>query len=68
ALAAELDGYSAADCSALLREAALAAMRRDIDAVTVTADDVATARESVRPSLDPVQVAELEAYAQRRAE
>lgn len=67
-LAADLEGYSAADCSALLREAALAAMRRDIDAATVTADDVATARSTVRPSLDPVQVAELEAYAQRRAE
>ncbi|EGD53825.1 AAA family ATPase [Gordonia neofelifaecis] len=67
ALAAELDGYSAADCSALLREAALAAMRRDIDAATVTADDVATARASVRPSLDPAQVAELAAYADRRS-
>ncbi|ALG83569.1 AAA family ATPase [Gordonia phthalatica] len=67
-LAADLDGYSAADCSALLREAALAAMRRDIDAATVTADDVETARATVRPSLDPVQVAELAAYAERRAE
>jgi len=67
-LAAELDGYSAADCSALLREAALAAMRRDIDAATVTAADVETARAAVRPSLDPDQVAELEAYAARRAE
>ena len=66
ALAADLDGYSAADCSALLREAALAAMRRDIEAATVTADDVSTARTAVRPSLDPNQVAELEAYAQRR--
>ncbi|MGO3326226.1 AAA family ATPase [Gordonia sp. (in: high G+C Gram-positive bacteria)] len=65
-LAADLDGYSAADCSALLREAALAAMRRDIEAATVTVDDVATARSAVRPSLDPKQVAELEAYAQRR--
>lgn len=67
-LALELDGYSAADCSALLREAALAAMRRDIDAATVTADDVETARRSVRPSLEPEQVAELEAYAARRAD
>ncbi len=32
ALAAELNGYSAADCVALLREAALTAMRRSIDA------------------------------------
>ena len=45
ALADELDGYSAADCVALLREAALTAMRRSIDAADVTAADVATARE-----------------------
>ena len=62
ALAADLDGYSAADCSALLREAALAAMRRDVDTAVVTADDVAAARDTVRPSLDPEQVAALKAY------
>ncbi|MFC7754680.1 AAA family ATPase [Tsukamurella soli] len=67
-LAAELDGYSAADCSALLREAALTAMRRDIDAATVTPDDVAAALGVVRPSLDPAQVADLEAYAAHRAQ
>ncbi|MBM7368046.1 AAA family ATPase [Gordonia hydrophobica] len=67
-LAADLDGYSAADCSALLREAALAAMRRDIDAATVTDADVETARAVVRPSLDSAQVAELAAYAERRAQ
>ncbi|MFC9787468.1 AAA family ATPase [Rhodococcus sp. NPDC127528] len=66
ALAEELDGYSAADCSALLREAALAAMRRSVDAADVTAADVAAARESVRPSLDPEQVAHLQAYADMR--
>ena len=66
ALAADLDGYSAADCSALLREAALAAMRRDINAATVTSADLDVARTAVRPSLDPDQVAELEAYAERR--
>ncbi|GEE01359.1 putative conserved ATPase [Gordonia spumicola] len=66
ALAAELDGYSAADCSALLREAALAAMRRDIEAATVTSADLDVARAAVRPSLDADQVAELEAYAERR--
>jgi transitional endoplasmic reticulum ATPase len=64
-LAEDLDGYSAADCAALLREAALAAMRRDVDTAVVTADDVATARDAVRPSLDPVQVAALEAYSTR---
>ncbi|WP_137145854.1 AAA family ATPase [Mycolicibacterium sp. CR10] len=61
-LAADLDGYSAADCVALLREAALTAMRRSIDAADVTAADVAAAREAVRPSLDPVQVESLRAF------
>jgi transitional endoplasmic reticulum ATPase len=65
-LAVDLEGYSAADCSALLREAALAAMRRSMDAADVTAADVATAREKVRPSLDPEQVAHLQAYADNR--
>ncbi|MGE0216584.1 AAA family ATPase [Mycolicibacterium sp.] len=65
-LAADLDGYSAADCVALLREAALTAMRRSIDAADVTADDVAKAREAVRPSLDPVQVESLRAFAASR--
>ena len=65
-LAADLDGYSAADCSALLREAALAAMRRNIDAATVTAEDVASARAKVRPSLDPDQVENLRQYADKR--
>lgn len=62
-VAAGLDGYSAADCVALLREAALTAMRRSIDATDVTAADLATARENVRPSLDPTQVEELRAFA-----
>ncbi len=66
ALAAELDGYSAADCVALLREAALTAMRRSIDAADVTAADVAKAREAVRPSLDPLQVESLRAFAETR--
>ncbi|MSX08950.1 MAG: hypothetical protein F2801_22455, partial [Actinobacteria bacterium] len=61
-LARDLDGYSAADCAALLREAALTAMRRSMDAADVTAEDVATARATVKPSLDPEQVAHLRAY------
>ena len=65
-LADELDGYSAADCVALLREAALTAMRRSIDAADVTAADVAKARENVRPSLDPVQVEALKAFSAGR--
>jgi len=66
ALAADLDGYSAADCVALLREAALTAMRRSIDAADVTAADVAKAREAVRPSLDPLQVESLRAFGETR--
>jgi transitional endoplasmic reticulum ATPase len=66
ALAADLDGYSGADCVALLREAALTAMRRSVDAAEITAADVAAARETVRPSLDPVQLAALRAFAAER--
>jgi len=66
ALAADLDGYSAADCVALLREAALTAMRRSVDAAEITAADVAAARENVRPSLDPAQLAALRAFATER--
>jgi transitional endoplasmic reticulum ATPase len=66
ALAADLDGYSAADCVALLREAALTAMRRSVDAAEITTDDVAAARETVRPSLDPAQLASLRAFAAER--
>ncbi len=62
-VAAEIDGYSAADCVALLREAALTAMRRTIDADNVTAADLEAARKTVRPSLDPVQVDSLRAFA-----
>ncbi|MFI5932555.1 AAA family ATPase [Actinoplanes sp. NPDC051494] len=63
ALAIDLEGFSAADCAALIREAALSAMRESLDATTVTADNVATARKRVRASLDPGQVAALAAYA-----
>ncbi|MFI7577571.1 AAA family ATPase [Micromonospora sp. NPDC049497] len=66
ALGGELDGFSAADCAALVREAALAAMRESLTATTVTAAHVETARRRVRPSLDPAQVAWLEAYAEGR--
>ena len=62
-VAAGLDGYSAADCVALLREAALTAMRRSIDAADVTAADLEAARKTVRPSLDPLQLESLRAFA-----
>ena len=62
-VAAGLDGYSAADCVALLREAALTAMRRSIDAADVTAADLEAARKTVRPSLDALQLESLRAFA-----
>jgi transitional endoplasmic reticulum ATPase len=67
ALGTELAGFSAADCAALIRESALAAMRESLEASTVTAANVAAARERIRPSLDPNQVAWLSAYAHTHA-
>jgi transitional endoplasmic reticulum ATPase len=64
ALGAELDGFSAADCAALIREAALTAMRESMESATVTGAHVKAARERTRPSLDPSQVAWLAAYAE----
>lgn len=64
-VAGTLDGYSAADCAALIREAALTAMRESLQAREVTSAHLATAREAVRPSLDPAQLAALEDYANR---
>ncbi|MEV8444201.1 AAA family ATPase [Actinosynnema sp. NPDC051121] len=66
ALAEELDGYSAADCAALIREAALTAMRESLSAAEVTGAHLASARAAVRPSLDPAQLAALAAYAESR--
>ncbi|WP_031464692.1 AAA family ATPase [Sciscionella sediminilitoris] len=62
-LAESLEGYSAADCAALVREAALTAMREDIEAASVGQAHFDRARETVRPSLDPRQLAELRAFA-----
>ncbi|MFC4947487.1 AAA family ATPase [Pseudonocardia sp. GCM10023141] len=66
ALGAELEGYSAADCAAVLREAALTAMRESLDAACVTGAHIAAARAAVPASLDPEQLAQLQAYADRR--
>ncbi|MDQ4032435.1 MAG: AAA family ATPase [Actinomycetota bacterium] len=66
ALAADLAGYSAADCAALIREAALTAMRESLEATEVTAAQLAAARQAIRPSLDPVQLAALASYAAGR--
>ena len=61
------EGFSAADCTALVREAALTAMRASMTATTVTAAQLEGALTRVRPSLDPAQVAALASYAERRA-
>jgi transitional endoplasmic reticulum ATPase len=65
-LGAELEGYSAADCAAVLREAALTAMRESLEAAEVTGAHIAAARAAVPPSLDPAQLVALQAYADRR--
>jgi transitional endoplasmic reticulum ATPase len=65
-VADELWLYSAADCAALVREAALTAMRESLDASIVTASHMAQAMERVRPSLDPEQLEYLENYARNR--
>ncbi|GAA1199432.1 AAA family ATPase [Prauserella alba] len=65
-LAAALERYSAADCAALIREAALTAMRESLEATEVTAAHLDKARTVVRPSLDPQQLADLEEYARNR--
>ncbi|MFI6029760.1 AAA family ATPase [Amycolatopsis magusensis] len=67
-IASTLDRYSAADCAALIREAALTAMRESLDATEVTAAHLDKARAAVRPSLDPAQLAALETYAANRAD
>lgn len=65
--AADLAGYSAADCAALVREAALTAMRESLAAAEVTETHLNTARNTVRPSLDAAQLAQLESYADSRS-
>ncbi|RZS41104.1 transitional endoplasmic reticulum ATPase [Herbihabitans rhizosphaerae] len=65
-LAESLDGYSAADCAALIREAALTAMRESLDAAEVGPSHVDAARKAVRPSLDPAQLAALQAFSESR--
>jgi transitional endoplasmic reticulum ATPase len=65
-LGARTAGFSAADCAALVREAALTAMRESMEATRVTAAHVEAALTNVRPSLDAAQVAALQAFAERR--
>jgi transitional endoplasmic reticulum ATPase len=66
ALAKRTEGYSGADCAAVVRQAALAAMRRSMDAPCVTTADFDTALAAVHPSLDPAQVQQLKDFAAQR--
>jgi transitional endoplasmic reticulum ATPase len=65
-VAESLEGYSAADCAALIRESALTAMRESLAAAEVSTAHLHAARDVVRPSLDPHQLAVLESYADSR--
>jgi transitional endoplasmic reticulum ATPase len=65
-LAKRTEGYSGADCAAVIRQAALAAMRRSMDAPCVTSDDIDTALSVVKPSLDRAQVEQLRNFAAQR--
>ncbi len=66
AIAKDLEHYSSADCAALVREAALVAMRRDLDAPRVTKADFDKARHNIRPSLNAEQVEWLQNFAKER--
>jgi transitional endoplasmic reticulum ATPase len=66
ALGQQTEGFSAADCAALIREAGLTAMRESMSAATVTGVHLDQALTVVRPSLDPDQVAALQDFADRR--
>jgi transitional endoplasmic reticulum ATPase len=63
ALAGRTEGYSAADLAAIIREAALAAMRESTAASTVTVAHVEQALSAVRPSIRPDSLAALQAFA-----
>jgi len=61
AVANRCEGFSGADCVALVRQSALSAMRRSLSDPQVTAVDVETALRGLPPSLDPAQVEALRA-------
>jgi transitional endoplasmic reticulum ATPase len=50
-LAKSAEGYSGADIEAVCREAAMIALRRDIESKEVTLEDFKKAMEGVRPSI-----------------
>lgn len=65
-VAAASEGYSAADCAALLREAAMCAMRESAQAATVTLAHLQAASRTVRPSITEAMAAQAQGFAARR--
>lgn len=65
AIAAASVGFSAADCAALLREAAMCAMRESAHASTVTLAHLQAASRTVRPSITPEVVAQAARFGSR---
>ena len=65
-LAKETAGYSGADLESLCREAGLFALRKDINADTVTAEDFAKAIKEINPSLTSEMNEFYEATLQKR--
>ncbi|SDP01343.1 transitional endoplasmic reticulum ATPase [Actinopolyspora xinjiangensis] len=61
-LAESLEGYSAADCASLIREAALTALRETLHAAEVSAAHLESARRRVSPSLSREQIAAFESF------
>ncbi len=59
-LASRSEGFSGADLESLCREAALAALRRDINAEKVTKIDIEEAFTIVKPSISPQMLREYE--------
>lgn len=65
-IAAECEGFSAADLEGLARSAAMTAMRQSIDAPIVTLEHFEIARSEATPSLNRDVVQRLEAFASER--
>lgn len=59
-IASRTEGYSGADIESLCREAALSALRRDIDAEYVARQDFEEALKIVKPSISPQMMREYE--------
>jgi transitional endoplasmic reticulum ATPase len=66
-IAAACEAFSAADIAALARQAALTAMRENIEAPAITAEHFAAARRTIKSSLRPETVNALERWAARRS-